>query len=169
MPSRYSLRTIAGIKSMFCLRSVTTRSSLSSRAEISSSVACARSGVEGAAPAAGRGLGGKSFIRHRQEPRVRDIERHEPSQPGSARRCVEYCAEHTVCVLEVKGHELLAGGKERQRVHAVHRREIRKPAIGPDEAAGAPPPRPPHPPAVAGITAARRQAGRGPKRRGREW
>src|SRR5687768_17734760 len=115
MPSRYSLRTIAGIRSMFCLRSVTTRSSLSSRAEISSSVACARAGVEGAAPAAGRVLGGKSFMRHRQKPRVRDVKRHEPSQAAGA--------EHAVCVLEMKRHELLARGKKGQRVHAVHRRK----------------------------------------------
>ena len=47
---------------MFCLRSVTTRSSLSSRAEISSSVAWARSGVAGAEPVEDGVLGVKSFI-----------------------------------------------------------------------------------------------------------
>src|SRR5687768_5831339 len=118
---------------MFCLRSVTTRSSLSSLSEISSSVAARFASP--AAPAVF--LGVNSFIRSADPTRDRwfdkcvcaTIERHEPSG--------QQLVEHAVRKLEVMVLETGATGEERHGADAVERRQIREPAIRTDKTARA--------------------------------
>src|SRR4026207_106969 len=105
---------------MCCLRSVTTRSSLSSLAEISSSVA-----GRFASPAASAVfLGVNSFIRSADPTRDRwfdkfvcaTIERHEPSG--------QQLIEDAVGQFQVMALETGAAGEERHGADAVERRQI---------------------------------------------